>query len=263
MIAGLWLVFGGTHVGLAVLREGFVARIGTLPYTVAFYGLAAATFGALTVYYADHRGEGPAGLGLVAVPAARRALEVCAGAGIVLLVAGLAAYPRLPTALFLQPMREPRGIELVTRHPTFAGIAMWSLAHVLLATRLAGAVWFGGFVVLSVVGAWHQDRRALATRGGEYAAYLRATSFVPFARRMPPAREVPWAAVALGLAAALVLRRAHAHLLDAHGLWTAAAVIGGGGLAGAQALRRARRARPGREVDPAPAGAAAREGPPR
>ena len=42
-------------------------------------------------------------------------------------------------------------------------------------------VFFGGFVVYTVVSAMHQDRRTLASGHVEIAAFQRATSMVPFA----------------------------------------------------------------------------------
>src|SRR5437899_13047458 len=56
------------------------------------------------------------------------------------------------------PIRAPRGVERVTRHPFFVGVALLASAHVLLATRLVGAVFFAGLAALAILGAWHQDR---------------------------------------------------------------------------------------------------------
>ena len=66
-------------------------------------------------------------------------------------------------------MREPRGLERVTRHPFFVGVALLGAAHALLAPRLVGAVAMGSLALLAGVGAWFQDRKLLALRGERYA----------------------------------------------------------------------------------------------
>ena len=53
----------------------------------------------------------------------------------------------------------------MTRHPFFVGVALLASAHVLLATRLVGAVFFAGLAALAILGARHQDRKILARRG--------------------------------------------------------------------------------------------------
>lgn len=235
-----WVAFGGSHLGLAAMHDRGVARLGELPFMVAYWLVASVTFVGLCAAYAANRHEGPPGLALAAVPAARGLLEGVAFAGIVLVWTGLAAYPRLPTALFGQPVVAPRGIERITRHPTFAGFAVWGLAHALLATRLVGTLWFGGFVLLAAAGAWHQDRRRLAARGAPYAEYLAATSFVPFARGLPAWRDLPVGPLLGGIGVAALLRAGHAHLLAHGGVWVAAAVVVGGTAAAALAWRRSR-----------------------
>ena len=65
----LWVLFGGTHVGLAACRDRFVRHLGGMGFTVLFYLVAAATFTLLVTYYADHRFEGLAGPALGSVSA--------------------------------------------------------------------------------------------------------------------------------------------------------------------------------------------------
>jgi uncharacterized membrane protein len=167
-------------------------------------------------------------------------------AGVALAGAGLAVYPRMPMALFGQRIREPRGVERISRHPFFAGMALAALAHVLLATRLTGTIFAAGFAVLSLVGPLHQDRKLLARRGEPYRAYLEATSFVPFAaiaagRQRLVMGEIPFRAIGWGLAVTVVLRLGH-DLIFAHGgAWLIGALIAGALLAGGQTLLRARR----------------------
>lgn len=246
-IALLWLLFGGLHIGLAAgpVRPALVRRLGELGFAALFSLVAAATFTALVTRYAEVRFTGAAGPGLGEDEVARWLLVALVVTGVVLAACGLVSYPRLPAALFGQRVAAPRDIERVTRHPFFVGVALLGLAHALLATRLAGTVFFGGLALFALAGAVHQDRKLLARRGEEYAQYLAATSIVPFAailsgRQWLPWREVPFGAIAAGVGAAVLLRRGHADLFARGGLWIVAATLGGAAIASVQAWRRAR-----------------------
>ena len=124
-VAVLWLLFAGTHIGLATrrLRAALVARLGEAGFTALFSVIASASFAAAIAYYAAHRTEGAPGLALANVPALRGALMAVTVTGIVLLSAGSVTYPGSPYDLFARTVRAPRGIERVTRHPFFAGVA--------------------------------------------------------------------------------------------------------------------------------------------
>jgi uncharacterized membrane protein len=181
--------------------------------------------------------------------------------GIVLTVPGLISYPRLPNAVFGQPIRTPRGIEKITRHPFFAGTGLFALAHALLATHLVGTVFFAGLLLLVTVGAWHQDRKLLARRGAPYAGYLASTSALPFAAVLSGRQRLTWGdlpigALAVGLVLVLALRHWHGLLFADRGAWIVGVFVVGALVAGLSALRRSRRlaARP-----PIEAAAAARE----
>lgn len=244
----LALLFAATHIGLATrrVRGALVARLGEGGFFALFSGVAAALWAAMVAYYAAHRFAGALGLGLGASAAAHWVLMGVVVAGVMLMAAGLLVYPSLPTALFDQPIRAPRGIERVTRHPFFAGVALLGGAHVLLATHLVGTVLAAGLTALAVAGARHQDAKILARRGSAYADYVAATSAVPFAamiagRQHLVWRELPYAALAAGLVAALGLRAVHAGIFAHGGLWVIGALVGGGALASWQSWRRARR----------------------
>jgi hypothetical protein len=80
-------------------------------------------------------------------------------------------------------------------------------------------------------------------RGEPYAAYLRATSLVPFGaviagRERIVWRELPWLAFGAGVALAWLLRRVHGAIFDYGGLYVIAAISGGGLVATALAWRR-------------------------
>src|SRR5437016_3092708 len=150
------------------------------------------------------------------------------------------------TALFHQAVRAPRGIERVTRHALFVGVALLGAAHALLATRLVGTVLMGGLAVVAGAGAWHQDRKLLRQRGEPYAAYLEATSAVPFGaivagRQRLAWSELPAGALALGVVLSVVLRTVHGSIFAHGGGWVIAVVVGGAALLGVQSARRVRR----------------------
>lgn len=259
----LALLFIGTHVGLATpaVRTRLVPRIGVVGFFGVYSLVAAITFWALIAYYAAHRYDGAAGLALGASPIVRTLLTGMIVVGIALTTAGLVAYPGLPVALFGQAIREPRGIERVTRHPFFAGTALLGIAHALLATHLVGALLMGALALLSIAGSRHQDARHLAMRGKPYADYLAVTSALPFAaivtgRQRLVWSEMPFGALAGGAGGAVLLRFAHASLFAAGGRWIMLAVIGGAVVASVQSWLRARRlnARPPRPSSAAPLG---------
>ena len=248
VVAMLWMAFAGTHVGLATrrVRGALVVRLGENGFMNLFSLVATILYAALVAWYAMHRFAGAPGLALGRVPVLREALIAMIVAGVALAVAGLAAYPRLPSALYDQPIGAPRGIERITRHPFFAGVALVAIAHVLLATRLVGAVFAAGFAVLAIAGAWHQDRKLARRRGRTYADHLAATSAVPLAavvggRQRLAWRDLPLAALATGIVLAIVLRMVHDRMFAYGGAGVILAVVAGGALASWQAARRAQR----------------------
>jgi len=244
----LWLVFFGTHVGLATrqVRAVLVDRLGAHGFFVFYSVVASVTFSILVTYYAAHRFEGPGGLALGASEPARWFLMGVIAFGVVLAGAGLGVYPRTPMALFDQPIGSPRGIEKVTRHSFFVGTVLLALAHLLLATKLVGAIFMGGFAVLAIVGARHQDQKLLERRGEPYRAYLASTSLVPFAALLSGRQRLVTGDLAVpmllwGLVATVALRLVHADMFAHGGLWVIAALLAGASLATLQSWRRKRR----------------------
>jgi uncharacterized membrane protein len=248
LVGLLWLGFGAFHIGLGrpAIRSRLVASLGEFGFIALFSLVASVWFAAVVRTYAAHRWEGAPGLGLGEVALLRWVLMAIIVTGIALMTAGLVAYPGLPSALFGQAIRTPRGIERITRHPFFAGVALFGLAHALLATRLVGAVFALGLALVAIVGAQQQDAKFLARRGRPYEDYLRATSAIPFAavltgRQRLVWRELPAGALLAALAAAWLLRAGHAGLFAAGGNWIVFVVLAGAVIASLQSWRRARR----------------------
>lgn len=248
LVAATWLAFFGTHLGLAFgpVRSGLVGRLGDRGFVLLFSAVAAASFALWVFTTASVRLEGLPGLALAANPAVHAAALVAIVVGVAIVAGSYATYPSSPMALLADRVRDPRGVERVTRHPFFAGLALFAGAHVLLVPTLAQAVFFAGLVVHSVLGAAHQDRKLSARLGAPYQAFLARTSSVPFAailggRQRFAAEDQPWIAYAVGALVALGLRPLHAHLFDYGGLWIVAAVVAIAALAGSDALRVGRR----------------------
>jgi len=244
-VAMLWLLFAGTHIGLASgrVRGELVARLGALGFTLLFFLVAAVAFSLLVHYYAEHRLEGGPGPGLGTQPVFGWIASAVSGLGLVLVSGSVAAYPRSPMALFTEEVRPPYGLERVTRHPFFIGVALLAVAHALAATRLVGVVFFGGFALFTISGARHQDVKLRALRGPAYADYFAVTSTWPFAavpsgRERIVWRELPAAALAMGLVFVLALRWVHDGILGHGGAWVIGTVVGAAGFATLRAWRR-------------------------
>ena len=225
-------LFAATHIGLGAprVRRALVGHLGRWGFTGLFVLVAWVTLGTAVSSYAAHAGEGPAGLALGTSASARTALIAAIGMGLMLMSGAFAGYAGSPYALGGESVRQPRGLERVTRHPFFVGVVLLGAAHALLAPRLVGAVAMGSLALFAGVGAWFQDRKLLALRGQSYADYLAATSSIPFAAIMAGRQrlvwgELPFGTLLLGLALAWALRTVHAHLFDHGGAYVIAALV--------------------------------------
>lgn len=245
LIVATWLLFGGTHVGLATrsVRSALVARLGEGGFRLLYSVIAAAAFTVLVRTYALHAHDGPLGLGGFVGPALRLVLWTIAAFGATLMIAGLIAYPASPMEMATRGVPRPTRLARITRHAFFVGLAIVAAAHVVLATHLTGTVFFAGLVVIDVVGAWHQDRKLLAQKGEAYAAYCRETSIVPFAailagRARMAARDLPLVPLAIGVLGAAGLRWVHPYLFAWDGMAVVVAVVGGAAFFGVTGLVR-------------------------
>mgnify|MGYP001820001090 FL=1 len=227
----LWLLFGGTHIGLTAgpIRKPIVERYGEGVFVVGYSVVAMATFAALTHYVALHRFDQPQASLWVSSPPVRGGLLALSVFGFTSFVTAVLVYPRFPMATFRHRVTEARGVQQVTRHPFFSGIALWAAAHALLAPSQVTFIYFVGIVVLSIVGGMHQDRRLIDELGEGYRAYVAATSFWPFVavltkRQKIRWREQPWFAFGVGIGASVALYDIHAHIFDHGGAYVIGAV---------------------------------------
>jgi uncharacterized membrane protein len=249
VVASCWLLFVGTHIGLATnrIRTPLVARLGPWGFGHLYSAVAAVTFGVAIHTLAIHQGVGPPGLGLVRFAGLRWLGIGLVVSGVALSVASFWSLPASALALLIEgPPRGPRGLERITRHPFFVGTALLGTGHVLLASSLVGTIAFAGLAILSIGGALHQDAKLRANLGQPHADYLARTSFIPFAaiirrRQQLVARELPWPGFAVGLAIAFALRSAHDSILANGGAWVIGVAVVGAVLATLQTRMKRRR----------------------
>ncbi len=244
----LWLAFGGSHVVLSSqpIRRRLVARLGESGFIFLYSLVAIATFAVLVHYVALHRFVEPQASLLVTIPPVRGALIVLSVFGFSLFVTAVLVYPRLPMATFQHRVMPARGVQQITRHPFFSGIAIWAAAHSFLAPSRVTFVFFIGIVVLSFVGGLHQDRRLIAELGEPYRAYVASTSFWPFVavitkRQKLNWREQPWFGFGVGIGASLGLYELHADIFNRGGAYVIAVVSIGSIIAILNSRARARR----------------------
>jgi uncharacterized membrane protein len=248
MTALWWVLFGGTHMLLTTerARARIVHRIGETGFVILYSGVAIVTFAGLVRYVARHRLDEPSPFFFSTLPPVQGGLLALSVFGFSIFVAGVIVYPSLPMSVFRQRVMAARGIQQVTRHPFFSGIAIFGAAHALLSVHPATFVFFLGFVLFAVFGALHQDRRLIARLGEPYRAYVASTSLWPFvaaATRRQRIRwnEQPWLAYAAGLAASLVVRSVHEHIFDHGGAYVIGIVTVGAVMAIMSSRARASR----------------------
>ncbi len=205
-----WLAFAGTHLVLSSLpvRQQLVARFGEQPFRGLYSLLAFATFVPLVWTYFHYKHAGPLLWAMPVTPVLRWAIYAVMGLAVVLMVASLAQ----PSPAAVMPgATEPKGVLRVTRHPLMMAFALFGLAHLLPNGFATDVVFFGGFVVFPLLGAWHQDQRKLALDPGGYRAFHAATPFLPFTGRDSVAglREMSPVVIGIGVAATVLLRYFH------------------------------------------------------
>jgi len=234
-VAVLWLLFAGTHIGLATrrVRAALVARLGEAGFTALFSTIASASFAAAVAYYAAHRAEAHRG-------SRSRTCRPCAGR----------SWPhrdgdRPPergvgnlSRIAVRPLRThgPRAARDRARHA--ASVLRGPRALRPRARTHRDTLGGGGRVRRP--GARRdrrgpaQDVKLLARNGRSYGDYVAATSGLPLAavlggRQRLVWRELPLGALAAGLGIAAGLRVVHGSIFAHGGLWVIVTVIGAAG----------------------------------
>lgn len=182
MILTLIVVFSAlfvmTHFGLSYgpIRRGLVDKLGEWPFRGLYSLVSFLTLGPAAVMWWGNRHLGPVLWELG--PWVERGIALVLMLAAVELLVLMLATPS-PSSL-IPGNTEPRGILRVTRHPMNMGLALFGLAHMLGNGTLGDVAFFGSFVIVGVLGPFHQDARLKRTRGEGFAKFLRQTSVIPF-----------------------------------------------------------------------------------
>ena len=213
-IIALWTAFVSSHMILSsrALRARFVALLGERLFQGVYSLVAFALFVPLVMVYLGNKHGGPVLWSVSVDGALLWLLFAVTATGFVFIVAGVMAPS--PTAVLGGPTREPRGVQRLTRHPVFMGVALWSLAHLVANGHASDVAFFAGFTVLALLGGWHQDQRRLQAPDRAYESFCRASPYLPFTGRdtFKGLRELNSVAVLLGVAVTAVLRYFHTTL---------------------------------------------------
>jgi uncharacterized membrane protein len=205
----LWIAFTATHLGLASVRvePRLRARLGDTAFIGLYSAVALALFVPLMSIYFGNRHAGPWLWTVEVGPVLRVLLYLGMTLGMILAVGSLLRPS--PASIVPGGSSEVRGVYRITRHPLVLGLAIvWAL-HLIPNASTADVAFFGGFVLFSLAGAWHQDARKLHEGREGFRDFHAATSFLPFGRGVRGLAALPPLVIALGVLAALGARWLH------------------------------------------------------
>ena len=199
--------FLATHfVSSTPLRAKLVVAMGEWPYRGLYSLVAFLTLGWMIWAYAAAPRE-PLWGGL------RDAPYVLMPLAFILIACGYWRNPTMVGADKLLRSEDPaRGMIRITRHPIMWGIILWAVAHMLARGDLKGLIFFGGFILLAVVGTLSMDARKKANP--DWPRFAAATSHIPFlaiaqGRNHVSWREIGWLRPASGLAVFFIVLAFH------------------------------------------------------
>lgn len=180
-----WLLAGATaFVGLHILmshpwRAALLARLGEKGF-MGLYTLA--SFATLGWTILAFRAVGPGGVPLW--DGTGEATWIIASLltllGLTLLLGSLHANPALPQVPGEKiAAARATGVFAVTRHPMMWGIALWALAHMLVAPTPRVIVLMLAMAVLALGGSAMQDRKKAQWLGAAWESWSAQTSYWP------------------------------------------------------------------------------------
>ncbi len=85
--------------------------------------------------------------------------------------------PSLPGVPDAMAGQIPSGVFKATRHPMMWGIALWGVAHILVAPRIDNFIFAGSLVFLALVGSKAQEIKKRKLMGAEWDGWLGRTHF--------------------------------------------------------------------------------------
>ncbi len=186
------LLFIGTHFLMShPLRAPLVQRFGPKGFMLVYSAVSLVTFVWMVVEF----GRAPKAEGLWAVGDG-----IWVVASLLTLIAAVLlsgsfirnpSLPGVPAAFAAQP---PFGVFKVTRHPMMWGIALWGIAHILVAPRPDNFIFMGSLIFLALAGSKAQEMKKRAMLGGQWAAWIRRTQFIARPAGLLSVGVGPWIA---------------------------------------------------------------------
>jgi len=174
------MAFVGSHFLMShPWRAWLLARLGEKSF-LGLYSLV--SFATLGWTIAAFRSVGPGGAPLW--DGTGEALWIIASLlsliGITLLLGSLHGNPAMPQVSGEAIIAaRATGVFAVTRHPMMWGIALWAVAHVLIAPTPRVIVLMAAMAVLALVGAAMQDRKKAQLLGAAWESWSAQTSYWP------------------------------------------------------------------------------------
>lgn len=175
------ILFVASHVGLSALgvKAALVKRAGQKGAQGLYSLVSLATLAGMIVAYSAFGARGTA---LWAPLGWDNPLVWILMALSFLFIAYSAVTPSPVGADMGRPVKpEARGILRVTSHPQNMGMLCFGLAHVLVTGTVGGLALYGSFVVLPLLGSWHETAKTRRSGDASVQAFLDATSPFPFA----------------------------------------------------------------------------------
>jgi uncharacterized membrane protein len=214
-----WLLFGGTHVigSTLAVRGKLIDTLGLPGFKGLYSVVSLVTFVPLCWVYAVNRHAG-AQL-FTTSPELNMASQALMLAAFLILLQAFTVKNPLTTEAELKGhyVSEPTGILRITRHPINTAATLIGLSHMMANGYVGDWIFWGGFVVYSVVSAMHQDARLAATGPDAVREFQAQTSAVPFAAIVKGRQKIRFSELSL---VALVVAAAIFFLLRAyHGAW--------------------------------------------
>jgi uncharacterized membrane protein len=185
MLIAAAAVFLGIHflISGTRLRDAITGAIGEGPYTGLFSLASLAAIFWLVIAY-NHANGGPddrvlydLGMGVkhLAIPVVAIAFFL----GVQGLLAPNPTSVRQESAAAKEATIH--GVVRITRHPFLWGVAIWAAFHVAANGNLASVIFFGTFLVLSILGTFSIDAKRKRKLGEIWKEFASKTSNIPFA----------------------------------------------------------------------------------
>ncbi|MDT0506437.1 NnrU family protein [Novosphingobium sp. MMS21-SN21R] len=110
----------------------------------------------------------------------------------------------------------PTGVFTITRHPMMWGIALWALAHIMVAPEARVLILMGGLILVALLGSHFQDKRKIRQNNREFSPWQRRTTYWPNLRNLDKLRTATLIALVVWFLATTV----HWHFFGIPaGLW--------------------------------------------